>query len=57
MYMIGQIRMRMICVYLRLPRAFVIKEVTHDGAISVAGQDAFTRNTDTEPTNNNENMI
>lgn len=36
------------CEYLRLPWSFVIKEVTHDGPVSVAGQDAFSRNAETK---------
>lgn len=36
------------CGYLSFPWAFIIKEVTNDCPISMAGQDAFTRNTGTD---------
>lgn len=44
----------MMCEYLRLSRTFAVKEVTHNSAVSVAGEEAFTRNTDTEETKNTE---
>lgn len=40
--------------YLRLSRTLAVKEVSHNSAVSVAGEEAFTGNTDTEETKSTE---
>lgn len=42
--------------YLRVPRAFVVKEVTHDCPVGVAGQEAFTRDADAGQRKNTDSV-